>query len=97
DEILLSGRQAQQPAIREGLARRLAAIAPVRGLKGFATVAKEGAQGAAILADGLAGGINRGITDGLRLREASGTALDFLRVITPDDARRQLGLPTGSG
>jgi predicted butyrate kinase (DUF1464 family) len=97
DEILLSGRQAQHPAIREGLERRLTAIAPVRRLKGFASVAKEGAQGAAILADGLAGGANRSITDGLRLREASGTALDFLRVITPDDARRQLGLPPGSG
>jgi predicted butyrate kinase (DUF1464 family) len=96
DEILLSGRQAQLPAIHEGLERRLSAIAPVRRLKGFAAVAKEGAQGAAIIADGLAGGANCGITDGLRLREASGTALDHLRVITPDEARRQLGLPTGS-
>ena len=96
DEILLSGRQAQRAAIREDLKRRLEALAPVRRLTGFATVAKEGAQGAAIIADGLAGGANRGITDGLHLRKASGTALDYLRVITPDDARHQLGLSAGS-
>jgi len=96
DEILLSGRQSRHPGIREPLERRLAAIGPVRGLKGFASVAKEGAQGAAVIADGLAGGANRGITDGMRLGEASGTVLDHLRVITPDHARRQLGLPTVS-
>ena len=96
DEILLSGRQLLRPEIRDPLERRLSAIAPVRRLRGFASVAKEGAQGAAIIADGLAGGANRTITDGLRLREASGTVLDHLRVIPPDHARRRLGL-TASG
>jgi len=96
DEILLSGRQLLRPEIRDPLERRLSAIAPVRRLRGFASVAKEGAQGAAIIADGLAGGANRTITDGLRLREASGTVLDHLRVIPPDHARRHLGL-TASG
>ncbi|MDH4130630.1 MAG: DUF1464 family protein [Gemmatimonadota bacterium] len=97
DEILLSGRQVLRPEIREPLERRLSAIAPVRRLGGFASVAKEGAQGAAIIADGLAGGASRSITDGMRLREASGTALDHLRAITPDQARRRLGLPAASG
>jgi predicted butyrate kinase (DUF1464 family) len=55
-------------------------------------VAKEGAQGAAVIADGLAGGTNRGVVEALRLREASGTVLDHLRVITAEDARRQLGI-----
>lgn len=39
---------------------------------------KEAAQGAALIADGLAGGQFHPITDALRLREASGTVLDWL-------------------
>jgi predicted butyrate kinase (DUF1464 family) len=71
---------------------RLAAIAPVLDLKGFARIAKQGAQGAALIADGLAGGEHRGLVDGLRLRESAGSALDYLRVITPETARRRIGL-----
>jgi predicted butyrate kinase (DUF1464 family) len=91
-EILLSGRHATDPEIRAALDSRLGGIAPVRRLEGYATTAKEGAQGAAILADGLAGGTNRGVVEALRLGEASGTALDHLRVITAAEARRQLGI-----
>lgn len=39
---------------------------------------KHAAQGAALLANGLAGGAFTKLVDGLRLREASGTALDHL-------------------
>jgi len=92
DEIVLSGRMAQNPEVRAELYPRLARIAPVVDLQGFAKVAKQGAQGAALLADGLVGGECRAICDALRIREASGTVLDHLRVITPDDARRRLGL-----
>jgi predicted butyrate kinase (DUF1464 family) len=91
-EILLSGRHATDPEIRAALDPRLGGIAPVRRLEGFATMAKEGAQGAAVIADGLAGGTNRGVVEALRLHEASGTALDYLRVITAAEARRQLGI-----
>lgn len=91
-EILLSGRHAGEGEVLTQLVPKLSAIAPVRTLQGFANSVKQGAQGAAILADGLAGGPFREIVESLRLREAQGTALDWLRVITPDAARRRLGL-----
>jgi predicted butyrate kinase (DUF1464 family) len=91
-EVLLSGRHAQDAEVRSALEPRLAAIAPVLDIKGFARVAKQGAQGAALIADGLAGGEHRILVETLRLRESSGTALDYLRVITPETARRRIGL-----
>jgi len=91
-EILLSGRALAEPGVRERLDAGLESIAPVRRLQGFARVAKAAAQGAAILADGLAGGRWRDLVDTLRLRSARGTALEHLVVITPAAARRRLGL-----
>ena len=91
-EILLSGRHAADGTIREALDLRLSEIAPVRQLIGFAAVAKQGAQGAALIADGLLGGRSAPIVESLRLRESGGTALDYLQVITPEDARRRLGI-----
>ena len=92
NEVLVSGRIASDPAVQERLARALRDLGPVRALTGFARHAKQGAQGAALIADGLAGGAHRGLVEGLRLREASGTVLDHLYVITPAEARRRLGL-----
>jgi predicted butyrate kinase (DUF1464 family) len=92
DEILLSGRMASEPAIRARLEAGLAGIGLVRALQGFAQVAKQGAQGAALIADGLAGGAHQALVDRLRVREATGTVLDHLYVITPQHARRRLGL-----
>jgi len=91
-EILLSGRHATDPEVRSRLESGLAQIAPVRDLHGFGRVAKQGAQGAALIADGLAGGMHRDLVETLRLREAGGTVLDYLRVITPHEARSRLGL-----
>ncbi len=91
-EILLSGRHAPDPAVRAALVPRLEAIAPVRDLAGFARVAKQGAQGAALIADGLAGGAQAPLVEALRLREAHGTVLDYLRVIPAEIARRRIGL-----
>jgi predicted butyrate kinase (DUF1464 family) len=63
------------PAPREILvAGRLAAVAPVRA------VAKAAAHGAAVLADGLAGGRYAALVERLGVREAGGTALDHLRM-----------------
>jgi predicted butyrate kinase (DUF1464 family) len=92
EEIVLSGRHASDPAIRGPLADALADLAEVRTLEGFATTAKQGAQGAAIMADGLAGGRHRALVDRLGIREAKGTVLDHLYVISPAAARRRLGL-----
>ncbi len=91
-EILLSGRHATDPEVLARLVPRLERIAAVKQLGGFATVAKSGAQGAALMADGLAGGRHSGLVGTLKLREAGGTCLDYLRVIAPETARRRLGL-----
>jgi predicted butyrate kinase (DUF1464 family) len=91
-EILLSGRKAAEPDIVERLRRALADLGPVRQLRGFATKAKQGAQGAALLADGLSGGTHARLVDRLRLREARGTVLDHLVFISPEAARRRLGI-----
>jgi predicted butyrate kinase (DUF1464 family) len=71
---------------------RLSTIAPVRRLHGYASVAKEAAQGAALIADGLAGGRHAVLTDVMGIREASGTVLDYLKIITAESALRRLGL-----
>lgn len=95
-EVLVSGRLGGDPAVRDRLAEALRDVAPVRALAGYAAVAKQGAQGAALLADGLAGGSHAELVETLRLRAASGTVLDWLHVVTPDEARRRIGLgPTG--
>jgi predicted butyrate kinase (DUF1464 family) len=91
-EILLSGRALTEPGVREQLKSGLAGIAPVRELQGFARVARAPAQGAAILADGLAGGRWQPLVDTMRLRRAAGTLLDYLVVVSPTAARRRLGL-----
>ena len=86
-EGVLSGRMA-----RVALGRRLSRYAPTRALAGFAHVAKEAAQGAALIADGLAGGEHARLVEVLGIREAHGTVLDHLHVISPDAARRRLGI-----
>jgi predicted butyrate kinase (DUF1464 family) len=91
-EILISGRVARAPSVVRELHLRLSPIAPVRRLHGYASVAKEAAQGAALIADGLAGGRHAVLTDVMGIREASGTVLDHLKIISADAALRRLGL-----
>jgi predicted butyrate kinase (DUF1464 family) len=93
DEILLSGRKATDPEIRDWLSVELRDIGGLRLLPGFASTAKQGAQGAALLADGLAGGRERELVERLRIREAHGTVLDHLVFISPAAARLRLGIP----
>jgi predicted butyrate kinase (DUF1464 family) len=73
-EVLVAGRLAQAAGMLEALGGRLAAVAPVR------TVAMAAARGAAVLADGLAGGQYAPLAERLGVREAAGTALDYLRM-----------------
>ncbi len=94
-EVILSGRLARVPGVRDELARRLAGVIagrPVHVLTGFAKVAKQAAQGAALLADGLAGGRSAALVDALGIREACGTVLDHLYVISPARHGRDLGI-----
>jgi predicted butyrate kinase (DUF1464 family) len=77
-EIVVSGRLARLPELIVRLESLLGAVAPVLPLvPGRASTA---ARGGALLADALAGGGNAHLADVLRLREASGTVLDYLRV-----------------
>jgi predicted butyrate kinase (DUF1464 family) len=79
-EILVAGRIAQAPGVIEALGERLAAVAPVRLVTGPGADAKAAAYGAAVLADGLAGGRYAALVERLGVAEASGSALDHLRV-----------------
>jgi predicted butyrate kinase (DUF1464 family) len=90
--VVLSGRHAADPGIADALAGRLGGEFAVAPLRGFAAV-KHAAQGAALIADGLAGGRHRDLVETMRIRHASGTVLDHLFAVPPAVARRQLGLP----
>ena len=79
-EILVAGRLAGAPGLLDALTERLAGVATVRAATGLGTHAKTAAEGAALLADGLAGGRYAPLVERLRLNEASGTALDHLRM-----------------
>lgn len=79
-EILLSGRLAKIDIFYEILKRQLGVIAPVRRMGSLPTVqiAKEAAQGAAIIANGLAEGEFKSLIDQMQLKEAKGTVLDHI-------------------
>jgi predicted butyrate kinase (DUF1464 family) len=79
-EILVAGRLA--PDMIDGLTARLAHVAPVRIATGLAA-----ARGAAVLADGLAGGRYAALVECLGVRGASGSAIDHLRVHGADRIR----------
>ncbi|HXG12714.1 MAG TPA: DUF1464 family protein [Gemmataceae bacterium] len=80
DRLVLSGRLLEvEPALAAAVAADLgrfgsvAVLAPLPG-----AWVKHAAQGAALLADGLAGGRHAPLVERLRLRAAAGTVLDWL-------------------
>ena len=77
-EILLSGRLSGIPEIAETLATKLSKFGKVRKVGRQANVAKEAAEGAYIIGEGLSGGKYKGIVDSLKLREARGTMHDYI-------------------
>jgi predicted butyrate kinase (DUF1464 family) len=91
-EVILSGRLARIPAIRDEVALRLAKVvdASIEVLTGIAPIAKQAAQGAAIIADGLAGGRSQALVQAMRIGDASGSVLDHLYVIDSAAARARL-------
>lgn len=79
-EIILSGRLTRVPKLYSRLVESLRRYdIPVRKLEGYATKSKEAAQGAALIASGLAGGTYAELVDILELRGAKGTVLDYVR------------------
>ncbi len=91
DEIVLSGRllEREEELAAEVCAdlQRLARVTRLENLPG--AWVKQAAQGAALLADGLANGRHAHLVETLALREASGTVLDWLR--DPIACRLRLG------
>ncbi len=77
-EVLLSGRLARIPEIAQALEVRLARFGKVRRLERRASVAKEAAEGAYIIGEGLLGGRYKGIVDCLELKGARGTMYDYV-------------------
>lgn len=89
-EILLSGRLCRTEKVLHELLERLAPFGPVRRVEGFASTAKEAAQGAALLAEGLAGGRFRELVEVMEIAGARGTVLDHLYVQGADSLRRKV-------
>jgi predicted butyrate kinase (DUF1464 family) len=79
-EILLSGRLSGIPEIAEALAVKLAQFGKVRKVRRQARVAKEAAEGAYIIGEGLLGGKYKGVVDCLELRGAKGTMHDYILI-----------------
>ena len=77
-EILLSGRLSGIPEVAETLTARLSQFGKVRKVGRKAAVAKEAAEGAYIIGEGLLGGKYTGIVDCLKLRGAKGTMFDYI-------------------
>jgi predicted butyrate kinase (DUF1464 family) len=88
-EIVLSGRLIRVPALRDAVAGRLERFAPVRDAGGYAEVASEAAQGAALIAQGLTGGPEEALVEAMALRSACGSALDHLFVAEAGALRRR--------
>ncbi|HUV56750.1 MAG TPA: DUF1464 family protein [Dehalococcoidales bacterium] len=77
-EILLSGRLSGIPQIAETLAARLSRFGKVRKVGRKARVAKEAAEGAYIIGEGLLEGKYKGIIDCMELKGAKGTMHDYI-------------------
>ena len=79
-EILISGRLTRIKYVEEWLKEKLSAIAPVKrvGWLPGAKEVKETAQGYALVADGLAGGKFKNLIEWMKIKEAKGTALDYI-------------------
>jgi predicted butyrate kinase (DUF1464 family) len=80
-QVILSGRLLEtEPALSDEVSADLGRVVPVTRLPSLPGAwVKQAAQGAALLADGLAGGTNAGLVEHLELRQAAGTVLDWLR------------------
>jgi predicted butyrate kinase (DUF1464 family) len=93
--VIISGRLWEmQPELAAELQQDLSVYWNVYLLSSLPNAwVKHAAQGAALLADGLVGGQQASLIDTLRLREAHGTVLDWLRHPRAAQARVEFGVP----
>lgn len=90
-EILVSGRMSRVNGLFDELKKRL--DLPARRLEGFPVKnVKEAAQGAALIANGLAGGRYSELIDVMQIREAKGTALDYILLPEIDALKKEYGV-----
>jgi predicted butyrate kinase (DUF1464 family) len=94
DRVVLSGRLLETaPALAARIEAELARFGGVTRLPPLPGAwVKHAAQGAALLADGLAGGSQASLVEHLQLRGASGTTIDWLRHPRAGEVRRAFGL-----
>jgi predicted butyrate kinase (DUF1464 family) len=88
-ELVLSGRLLEtEPELAVGVAADLARFGRVSRLESLPGAwVKHAAQGAAVLADGLASGRHAALVERLALRQAAGTVLDWIRQPRATDLR----------
>ncbi|MCX9025028.1 MAG: DUF1464 family protein [Candidatus Methanoperedens sp.] len=92
DEILVSGRISRVTGLFDELKRRID-VAPVRRLGGLNVKnVKEAAQGAALIANGLAGGRYDELIDVMKIREAKGTSLDYILLPEIEALKKEYGV-----
>ncbi len=84
-EIILSGRFTRIPEFKADLTSKLSDFFEITGFKinistlhGKATITKQAAEGAAVFANGLAGGKYKQLIETMRLRESEGTVFSNL-------------------
>jgi predicted butyrate kinase (DUF1464 family) len=86
-EILISGRLSEMPELFRELERRLKRFGTVRKVRRRAQVAKEAAEGAFVIGEGLLDGKYMEIVDCLKIKKASGTMYDHV-IIKGDQLRK---------
>ncbi|MBN2250718.1 MAG: DUF1464 family protein [Candidatus Altiarchaeota archaeon] len=91
-EILVSGRLSRIHGVVGDVSEKLDGIAPVRRVGGFSKDVKDAAQGAALVADGLAGGEYQPLIENMKLRKAKGTVLDYIKLEGANEIRRRYGI-----
>jgi predicted butyrate kinase (DUF1464 family) len=89
-DVILSGRLLEtQPAVTDAIRAALGALAKVTALASLPGASvKHAAQGAALLADGLAGGKQAALVERLGLPQAQGTVLSWLLPPRAEEVRR---------
>ncbi len=76
------------PILVEDLSERMLRFGyPVTRVQRLGDQSKEAAQGAALFADGLAGGPSKKLVETMRLKECSGTVLDWISLPQAKDIR----------
>ena len=77
-EILLSGRLCKIKHLLSGISERIDHLGKVRSVKGFAEIGKEAAQGAALIANSLAGGQHKKLINHMKIKQAQNNIFDYI-------------------